>query len=46
MYEFIYIVNKNDLCKPPNLSHFKNKMIESLKGKEANRDKTVENLER
>jgi hypothetical protein len=39
-------VSKNDLCKPPNLTQFKNKMIESLKLKETKREKTVENLER
>lgn len=46
MYSSIHTVNKNDLNKPPNLAHFKNKMILSLKGKEANRDKTIENLEK
>jgi len=39
-------VNKNDLNKPPNLSQFKNKMIQSLKDKEANRNKIIENLEK
>lgn len=39
-------MSKNDLCKPPNLTQFKNKMIESLKLKETKREKTVENLER
>ena len=40
------IANKNDLCKPPNLSHFKNKMIQSLKNKESGHEQTVENLEK
>lgn len=46
MYAFNHSVTKNDLNKPPNLSQFKNKMIQSLKSKEANRDKTIENLEK
>ena len=38
--------NKNDLNKPPNLAQFKNKMIESLKNKQTQRDQTIENLEK
>ena len=45
-YVFTHSVTKNDLNKPPNLSQFKNRMIQSLKSKEANRDKTIENLEK
>lgn len=39
-------MTKNDLNKPPNLAAFKSRMIQSLKSKEANRDKTIENLEK
>ena len=41
MYKFVDLVNKNDLNKPPNLSQFKNKMIQSLKNKETVREKIV-----
>ena len=39
-------MNKNDLCKPPNLTQFKNKMIQSIKDKQTKRDHIVEHLER
>jgi hypothetical protein len=46
MYCLILItVTKNDLNRPPNLSQFKSKMVQSLKNKQSNHDKAITNLE-
>ncbi len=46
MYLFLYLVTKNDLNRPPNLSQFKSKIVQSLKNKQSNHDKAITNLEK